>query len=110
MPTLFFLPSITPVDESVALLEPAYQALCVLGEVRYTDDGGGTKGKMRFLDRVLRKGVLDGYLHASEHVRIVEVLVRVMGVLVKGMGIMAVKHLKVMRVLSQNIIITANEG
>ena len=95
MPTLHFLPSITPIDESLALLEPAYQALYVLGEVRYTDDEDGKKEKMKFLDRVLRQGVLMAYLHASEHVKIVEVLVHVMGGLVRGMGMRAVKHLKV---------------
>lgn len=95
MPTLLFLPSLTPIDESMALLGPAYQSLYALGEVRYTEDEAGKREKLKFLDRVLRKGVLMGYLHASEYTGIVEVLMHVMGGLVRGMGVRAVKHLKV---------------
>jgi hypothetical protein len=117
-PTLMFLPNITPVDESVQLLEPAYHALIVLGQVLYGEEmkDGKTvkaqKGKkeeeMKFWDRVIRKGVLMGYAHASEHPAIVEVLLRNLGVVVEKMGIDAVKHLKVFyaNVITQMLAIT----
>ena len=113
MPTLMFLPNLTPVDESVQLLEPAYYALIILGSVLYenTEKDGGSKeqknGKekgniarrgddgLKFWDRVLRKGILMGYAHANEHPAIVEVLVRNLGLVIAKMGLNAVKHLKV---------------
>jgi len=111
-PTLMFLPSLTPVDESVQLLEPAYQALFTLGDILYRDTqlksratrDGAEKDKneiekkekeFKFWDRVIRKGILTGYAHANEYPAIVEVLVRNLGVVIEKMGIKAVKHLKV---------------
>jgi hypothetical protein len=108
-----FLPSITAIDESVQLLEPAYHALIVLGDVLYSEeeikDGNrhdgkdGAKGKredwtkkeVRFWNRLLRKGALMGYAHASEHPAIVEVLLRNLNIIISKMGIQAVSHLKV---------------
>ncbi|KAG0651535.1 tRNA nucleotidyltransferase [Hyphodiscus hymeniophilus] len=110
IPTLLFLPSVTPVNESVQLLEPAYHALHILGSTLYRDDRKtkeGSRGdeqltqrkakEIRFWDRVVRKGVLMGYAHANEHPAIVEVLLRNLGLLVEKMGLHAVKHLKVSR-------------
>lgn len=103
MPTLMFLPSITPVDESMQLLEPGYNALFVLSDVKWglkdpVDIGRESESRqeeMKFYDRIMRKGILSGYSHAHEHLKIVEVLTREIGTLVEKMGIHAVKHLKV---------------
>src|ERR1700709_264859 len=62
LPTLLFLPSITPAEESLQLLPPAYRALEVLTDVRFQGQEKKEKGeKMSFFDRVLRKGILPGY-------------------------------------------------
>jgi hypothetical protein len=107
MPTLTFLPTITPVDESIQLLEPAYDALFVLADARWEFDRRAESGReresqqqlMKFYDRIMRKGILTGYLHAHEHLIIVELLTKEIGVLVTKMGVHAVKHLKVSSLL-----------
>lgn len=103
IPTLMFLPSITPVDESMQLLGPAYNALFILADVRWgpaTTEKTGRESEneqkqIKFYDRVMRKGILSGYMHAHEYLEIVELLTSEIEVLVKKMGIHAVKHLKV---------------
>lgn len=92
-PTLHFLPSITPEDESIQLLRPAYTTLLTLaGKMNVSKD---SKVKDKFLDKVLREGIFSAYFQAKEHIRIVEVLIREAGSIVSEMGIHAVKHLKV---------------
>ena len=103
IPTLTFLPNITPVDESMQLLPPAYDALFVLSDVGWGHTGTVEVGRgsdshleqMKFYDQMMRKGILAGYTHAHEHLRIVELLTQEIGVLVERMGLHAVKHLKV---------------
>ncbi|KAL2267728.1 hypothetical protein VTJ83DRAFT_5005 [Remersonia thermophila] len=87
IPTLSFLPNLTPADESLELLPPAYGVLRVLAGKQQPADGA-------LLDRVLREGVFSGYFHAKEHVRIVEVLCREAAAVVGDLGVQAVKHLK----------------
>ncbi|KAJ4383769.1 hypothetical protein N0V85_008407, partial [Neurospora sp. IMI 360204] len=88
LPSLSYLPSITPEEESVELLGPAYAALrCLAGKL-----SGEKRNKL--LDRVVREGILLGYFHAKEYVRIVEVLCQEMGEVLVEMGVNAVKHLK----------------
>ncbi len=103
MPTLLFLPELTPLEESISLLKSAYLALSTLADVRYpTKDERGKK--MKFLDRVMRHGVLQGFMHSGDNVRITELLVEEVIILFDRMGIHAVKYLKVrqhiLRVLS----------
>lgn len=103
MPTLMFLPSITPVNESIQLLPPAYNALFILADVRWgTGSNAGIEPesktsieKMKFYDQIMRKGILRGYGHAHEHVKIVILLTEEIGTIVEKMGLAAVKHLKV---------------
>jgi len=114
MPTLLYLPNLTPVEESVALLPAAYRALFVLGDVRFPlssppqyvgslslngktkeeKDYEAKKDCLKFLDRIMRQGVLTGYAHSSKHPAIAKILVQQIGVLVQKMGVHAVKHLK----------------
>lgn len=104
MPTLMFLPSVTPVEESMELLEPAYNALFVLADVRWESEGvveiqrksADQQERRKFYDRIMRQGILTGYTHAHEHRRIVELLTKEIGYLVEKMGMHAVKHLKVL--------------
>lgn len=102
-PTLLFLPRLTPEKESLQLLAPAYSALLSLakaagassGTTTTTDKGLPPKAAAALLDRMLREGIYAGYFHASEHIHIVEELVRQAGRIVEAMGVYAVKHLKV---------------
>ena len=94
MPCLSYLPTLTPEEESLQLLGAAYPTLLALLDVRYPEGGRDCKQRTTFLDRVLRQGVLKGYVHAGEHVRIAELLVLQIAVLVNMMGISSVKHLK----------------
>lgn len=96
-PTLAFLPSLTPESESVLLLSAAYAALLRLADKQPALGKDGVPGapKNGLLDKMLREGVLTGYFHAKEHVKIVEVLCRQTAAIVGEMGVHAVKHLKV---------------
>lgn len=103
-PTLLFLPRLTPEKESLQLLAPAYTALLGLASAAAASAGskmqrgnGGLppKAAADLLDRMLRDGIYAGYFHASEHIRIVEELVRQAGRIIEAMGVYAVKHLKV---------------
>jgi hypothetical protein len=94
-PTLLYLPSITPLEESVQLLPAAYKALFVLGDVRFSlGEEKAEKGRIKFFDKIMRKGVLMGYLHANEHPPIVEILTSQIATIVAKMGIHSVKYLK----------------
>ena len=93
LPTLLYLPALTPVDESLQLLEPAYAALLALADRLRADESG--KQRTQLLGKLLREGVFTGYFHAREHVRIVNLLFRQAACIVTLMGINSVKHLKV---------------
>jgi Tti2 family len=93
-PTLHFLPSLTPTEESLRLLKSAYAALLKLGEARFPAREDKQK-KLSFLDRMMRQGVLEGFIHAGENFGIAEFLLGEMAILVQNMGIHSVKHLKV---------------
>ena len=58
------------------------------------------KAKMKALGRVFRDGVLRGYAHAGEHVRVAEVLVWQITALTDEMGAVSVRHLKVWKSLT----------
>lgn len=96
LPTLQFLPTHTPEDESAQLLEPAYTALILLASTRFAYDGD-MGAKRSLLDRLLREGIFSAYSHASEYVRIVEVLAKKANSIIDELGIYATKHLKVGR-------------
>lgn len=91
-PTLLFLPSLTPEIESMALLDPAYQALLALAKSDVDIQG---KARRQLLDKVLRDGVFAGLHHASEHIRIVTILLTIATDIVNALSIYAAKHLEV---------------
>ncbi|KAK4179218.1 mitochondrial CCA tRNA nucleotidyltransferase [Triangularia setosa] len=94
-PTLSYLPSLTPEDESLQLLEPAYEVLMVLGGKQpATGKVGNGSPRNDMLDRLIREGVFTGYFHVKNHVRIVELLCRKTVGVLEAMGVHAVKHLK----------------
>ena len=91
-PTLLFLPDTTPESESLQLLYPAYQ---VLLRVAQLDPDPKSVRRRRFLDKLLRDGVFTGHFHASQHVRIVQVLMNVIKDIVSCLGLFSAKHLQV---------------
>jgi hypothetical protein len=83
----------------VVLVPAAYEALFALCDVRFpasdsNENEGGKKERTKFLDKLLRKGILAGYAYASEHPSIVEILLTQTKLLIDKMGITSVKHLK----------------
>ncbi|KAI0889580.1 uncharacterized protein GGS22DRAFT_182924 [Annulohypoxylon maeteangense] len=106
-PAVLLLPTLTPEDESIEILNAAYPALIEMSGLKYpnpgSDPGPGlsTNGKQqitetqrRLLDKIIREGVMVGYHHAKEHVRLVGLFCDVLVCIINGMGILAVKHLK----------------
>lgn len=94
MPCLMHLPSLTPETESLQLLKAAYPALIALACMQFTEKKQ-QDARCKALDRILRYGVLKGYSHAGENVRIAELLMEQVVDLVIEMGVASVKHLKV---------------
>ena len=82
----------------------AYEALFSLSDVRFQPSqelkdekergNEREKERMKFLDKLLRKGILSGYAYASEHPSIVEILLTQLKLLIEKMGIGSIKHLK----------------
>lgn len=94
IPTLSFLPTLTPVDESLLLLNAAYDTLLKLTDVRFGDEKSKQK-KQKVLDKLLREGVLHGMDHCHQNIEIIRLLLTVMEKLINRMEIQAIKHLKV---------------
>lgn len=94
MQYLLYLPTLVTEMESVQILGSVYPTLIALNHARYSDDRD--RGlRMKSLDRIMREGILKGYAHAGEKVRIAEQLVKHMAFLIKEMGAGSAKHLKV---------------
>ncbi|EHK15800.1 uncharacterized protein TRIVIDRAFT_5421, partial [Trichoderma virens Gv29-8] len=89
-PTLLFLPATTPESESVELLFPAYQVLLQIAQL---DPDTRSLRRRRFLDKLLRDGIFVGHYHASQHARIVEVLMNITKDIISCLGIFSAKHL-----------------
>lgn len=103
-PTLLFLPSITPADESVRLLPSVYRALDVLAEVRFGEGEKDIAERTKFFDRIMREGILGGFFHVAEYPAIIEVIIEQLSIVVSRMGINSVKHLKVFPYLASNLV------
>ena len=93
-PLLLYLPSVTPEDQSITVLSPAYDVLIKLAE--YTGNPASSE-RRRVFDKILRDGVFAGHHHASQHARIVQVLMQKTAVVVNCLGIYSSKHLSVCR-------------
>jgi hypothetical protein len=117
MPTLMYLPNLTPLTESQELLPAAYNALLALCDARFPPYPSGTNNekstaltspnekerekfkenetsRLKFLDRIARKGIFAGFAHSREHPEIVQLLMDHLKILIDKMGLNAVKHLK----------------
>ncbi|KAL9637364.1 MAG: hypothetical protein Q9164_002229 [Protoblastenia rupestris] len=93
MPCLLSLPTLTDEADSILLLKQAYPTLVRLTCVRFSEDRQRMQ-KVKALDRIVRYGVLRGYAHAGEHVKIAEVLVEQISELTEALGVDIVKHMK----------------
>ncbi|RBR11173.1 uncharacterized protein FIESC28_09163 [Fusarium coffeatum] len=89
-PLLLYLPSVTPEDQSITVLSPAYDVLIKLAE--YTGNPASSE-RRRVFDKILRDGIFAGHHHASQHARIVQVLMQKTTVVVNCLGIYSSKHL-----------------
>ncbi|KAK4544343.1 hypothetical protein LTR36_004234 [Oleoguttula mirabilis] len=103
LPCLTFLPTITPEDESIELLSAVYPALLSLSRTRYpmtpSPSSRSTatelnRQRIKFLDLIVRKGILYGYQHCSQYPRITSVLFAQLTPLLNELGVECVKHLK----------------
>lgn len=116
-PTVLNLPSLTPEAESCDLLAAAYPALLDMAGLENPDnrtdaaEGGGadvgfsestgfSEAQRKLLDKIVREGIMVGYHHAKQHVRLVNLLCQTLCRLVSGMGILSVKYLKVSYVIT----------
>lgn len=93
-PILLSLPRLTPEDESLELLEPAYAAAIGLASAQFPDDRTRHQ-KKRFLARLLRQGLLAGHYHASEYPDIMETLSRQASTIVQQLGTCTIPYSRV---------------
>ncbi|KAF7196712.1 Nucleotidyltransferase lcsQ [Pseudocercospora fuligena] len=92
LPCLTYIPTITPEEESLPLLQALYPALLTLCKVRFPDE---KPRRVKFLDSVIRKGIIYGYTHCSpNHPNIIEILFSQLGIYLDELGIDSVKHIK----------------
>ncbi|OTB14123.1 hypothetical protein K445DRAFT_23904 [Daldinia sp. EC12] len=112
-PAVLYLPSLTPEVESLEILGAAYPVLIEMAglsldqpwkivnartaeEQKQTQKPAQqiTAAQRRLLDKIIREGIMIGYHHAKEHVRLVGLFCETLVCIINGMGILAVKHLK----------------
>ncbi|CCD53812.1 hypothetical protein BofuT4_P133660.1 [Botrytis cinerea T4] len=118
-PVLLFLPSTTPVEETLKLLPETYKALSALCNAIWPSKGDEEAStgvttitinkaskhnttpskspaqlRLAFLDRIVRHAILPAYLHCQEIPSVVEILVVQIGIIIPEMKISGVKHLK----------------
>ncbi|KAL2070390.1 hypothetical protein VTL71DRAFT_13416 [Oculimacula yallundae] len=120
IPTTLYLPSITPLSESLQILPLAYEALFTLHDVQFTSPTSipsptpsttttsvqaqkpglieqlrkQERSRITYLTALLRNSILTTYLHASQHPPIVTLLLSQLTTLIPRLGIHAVKFLK----------------
>lgn len=114
---VLYLPSLTPEDESLLLLDAAYPALAQLAGLsqapppsplhdqpadqkeaeRVVTTPDLTAQQRKLLDKIVREGVMTGHFHARDYPRLTTLFCEELHILVSGMGILATKYLKVCR-------------
>ena len=103
MPCLAYLPTITPEEEAIPLLDATYPALLALAKVRYARGqladakhtaSDITRQHIKFLDTIIRKGIIHGYSHCNHYPHIVSTMFKHLVPLLNELGIESVKHLK----------------
>ena len=116
LPCLSYLPSLTPEEESIRLLDSVYPTLLTLIQARFpnaemADASRKTDPeKLKLLDGIIRLGIFRGHAYAGDSVKIADLLVRNLSHVIHAMGIWSVRHLKVfyldiIRVYNQRLIL-----
>lgn len=104
MPCLNYIPSITSEDESIMLLSAVYPAILSLSRVRYPKQPPvGSKvtteernrQRIKFLDSVVRKGIINSYSLCNQYPRITSLLFEQLSTLLQELALDSVKHLKI---------------
>ena len=90
-PLLLYLPTLTPEEESIALLDAAYPALIAIVNARYPD--GADQKRLKRLSLLLDQ-VLKSIGHVSDHSRLVSLLLVQVSEVVKLMGVDSVAQLR----------------
>ncbi|KAF7947539.1 hypothetical protein EAE96_008625 [Botrytis aclada] len=128
-PVLLFLPSTTPVEETLKLLPEGYKALNALCNTIWPSNGdeeafnsvttiainkaskhnttpskSPAQLRLSFLDRIIRHAILPAHLHCQEIPSVVEILVVQIGITIPEMRISGVKHLKEILPILVNIL------
>lgn len=109
MPCLTYLPELTPEPESITLLNKVFPTLLVLSTVHFElnalEPSPSRKARIKYLDNVLRKGILYPYSQTnSAHLRITTVLFNHLVPLLNALGIETVRHLKyVLPILTETL-------
>jgi tRNA nucleotidyltransferase/poly(A) polymerase len=103
MPCLTFLPDVTPESDSIPLLDATYPTLLTLAATRYPQKPLSTskhnsadlaRVRVKFLDTIIRKGVIYGYTYCSNYPRIISTLFKHLAPILDSLGIESVKHLQ----------------
>ncbi|KAB8297725.1 hypothetical protein EYC80_001527 [Monilinia laxa] len=128
-PILLFLPSLTPVKDTLKLLPVGYKALYALCDARWPEKKEGEADtrltclinkpskpttnpskspaqlRLAFLDRIIRRAILPAYLHCQEIPSVIEILISQIGIITPKVGIWGVRHLKDILPIISNILI-----
>ncbi|EME40462.1 hypothetical protein DOTSEDRAFT_46837 [Dothistroma septosporum NZE10] len=99
MPCLTYLPDITPEPEAIEILAATYPCLLTLAGDRFPPDatqplGTNHRNRVKFLDSVIRRGIIYAYTHCSNHPKIVALLFEHLTTYLDVLGIDCVKHIK----------------
>jgi tRNA nucleotidyltransferase (CCA-adding enzyme) len=105
-----YLPTLTPEDGSILILNSALPALLTLTNSAFPPlhnpsvDPLAHSLRAKSLDKILRKGVLFPLNHVSEYIHISETVLKYLPSILNAMGIDSVKHLKDTIPLLSNIL------
>ena len=91
-PSLLFLPSLTPEEESAQLLRATYYVLLELARTYQDSD---ISRRRRLLDAIIRDGIMTNHRLAGGYSRINEVLMEIIPHAVNELGLHCSKHLPV---------------
>ena len=100
MSCLTYLPTLTPEDQSVVILDAAFPALITLSNAQFPvqpsrkEHISNQQKRAKFLDQVLRRGVLSGFTYAGEYVKIAIILLKHLKAISNELGVELVRHLK----------------
>lgn len=104
MGCLVYLPPTSDEGEAIQLLGAVYPALVALARVRYSAAAADGDEKLspqdiqrqrtKFLDKILRDGILYGITHCNTHPKILILLFEQLALFLDELGIESVKHIK----------------